>query len=402
MSDLKSRIEILAQAGFEEVVAMRRHLHQYPELSYKEHETGLYIAQKLTELGIEHVHGIAENGVVGLIYGKNPSKKVVALRADFDALPIVEANDVPYKSKREGVMHACGHDAHTASLLGVAKILMTLKDDFEGTIKLIFQPAEEKSPGGASIMIKEGVLENPVPDVIIGQHVHPPMEAGRVGMRPGIYMASCDELYMTVKGRGGHGAMPQECIDPVVITAQIIVALQQVVSRYGDPTIPSVVTFGKINSTGGATNIIPNEVKLEGTFRTLDEAWREKAHKRMRKIAVGIAESFGAACDFTIERGYPVLYNNEAATAKTWQFATEFLGESQVEHLPIRMTAEDFAYYSQQIPACFYRLGTGNKARGITSALHTNTFDIEENSLLTSIGTMAYIALRSLEEWENA
>jgi amidohydrolase len=224
------------------------------------------------------------------------------------------------------------------------------------------------------------------------------MEAGRVGMRSGIYMASCDELYMTVKGRGGHGAMPQDCIDPVVITAQIIVALQQVVSRYSDPTIPSVITFGKINSTGGATNIIPNEVKLEGTFRTLDEVWREKAHKRMRKIAVGIAEGFGAACDFTIERGYPVLRNDESATAKTWQFATEYLGENQVEQLPIRMTSEDFAFYSQHIPACFYRLGTGNKARGITSPLHTNTFDIEENSLLTSIGTMAYIAVRFLQE----
>ena len=395
---MKEKIESLAQAGFEEVVAMRRHLHQNPELSYQERKTGLFIAQKLADLGIEYTHGVAENGVVGLIKGKNPSKKVIALRADFDALPIQEINDVPYKSKNDGVMHACGHDAHTASLLGVAKILYELKDEFEGTIKLIFQPAEEQLPGGASIMIKEGVLQNPSPELIIGQHVHPPLEAGRIGMRPGIYMASTDELYVTVKGRGGHGAMPQDCLDPVVITAQIIVALQQIVSRLADPTIPSVLTFGKINSTGGATNIIPNEVKLEGTFRTLDEAWREKAHKRMRKVAVGIAEGFGAACDFTIVKGYPVLKNDEHITKKVWRYASEYLGESQIEHLPIRMTAEDFAYYSQEIPACFYRLGTGNKAMGITSPLHTNTFNIDENSLLTSIGTMAYIAIKTMNE----
>ncbi len=395
---MKEKIEILAKASFEEVVTMRRYLHQHPELSYEERETGLYIAQKLGEMGIEYVHGVATNGVVGLIHGKNPSKKIIALRADFDALPIQEINDVPYKSKYDGVMHACGHDAHTASLLGVAAILHQLKDEFEGTIKLIFQPAEEKLPGGASIMIKEGVLENPIPALIIGQHVYPSMEAGRVGLRSGIYMASTDEIYVTVKGRGGHGAMPQDCLDPVAITAQIIVALQQIVSRLANPTTPSVLTFGKINSTGGATNIIPNEVKMEGTFRTLDEEWREKAHKRMRKVAVGIAEGFGAACDFNIVRGYPVLKNDDKASAKVRQHCKEFLGESQVDELPIRMTAEDFAYYSQEIPACFYRLGTGNKALGITSALHTNTFDIDENSLLTSIGTMAYVAIRMLED----
>lgn len=397
MKNLKEKIAALAKANIENVVAMRRHMHQYPELSYEEKETGLYIAEQLRAMGIPFTHGIAENGVVGLIKGKNSDKKTIALRADFDALPITEANDVPYKSKREGVMHACGHDAHTASLLGVAKILDTLKEDFEGTIKLIFQPAEEKNPGGASIMIKEGVLENPAPSLIIGQHVHPPMSAGDIGMKPGIYMASSDELYITIKGRGGHGAMPQECIDPVAIAAQVIVSLQQIVSRLASPTMPSVLTFGKINSTGGATNIIPNEVKIEGTFRTLDEEWREKALKRMRKVAVGIVEGFGGACDFTISKGYPVLYNNEELTAKVWDLACEYLGEEHVQELPLRMTSEDFAYYSQQIPACFYRLGTGNKARGITSALHTSTFDIDEDSLLTSIGTMSYIAIRAME-----
>jgi amidohydrolase len=395
----KEKVKDLAKRYFGEVVAWRRHLHQYPELSFEEKETGKYIATQLAQLGIEFQHGIAENGVVGLIKGNNPDKKVIALRADFDALPISEANEVPYKSKYEGVMHACGHDAHTASLLGVAKILNELKEEFEGTVKLIFQPAEEKLPGGASLMIKEGVLDNPAPSLIIGQHVHPPMETGNIGMRAGVYMASTDEIYVTIKGRGGHGAMPQECLDPVVISAQIIVALQQLVSRFADPTIPSVLTFGKINSTGGATNVIPNEVKLEGTFRTMDEEWREKAHKRMRKIAIGIAEGYGAACDFIIVRGYPVLQNDASVTAKVWQYATDFLGEAHVEHLPIRMTAEDFAYYSQEIPACFYRLGTGNKIKGIgKSALHTTTFDIDEDSLLTSIGTMAYITLAILNE----
>lgn len=395
----KDKIKDLAKRYFDEVVAWRRHLHQYPELSFEEKETGIFIATQLTQLGIDFQHGIAENGVVALIKGKNPDKKIIALRADFDALPITEINDVPYKSKREGIMHACGHDVHTSSLLGVAKILNELKDEFEGTVKLIFQPAEEKLPGGASIMIKEGVLENPKPALIIGQHVHPPMEVGNIGMRPGVYMASTDEIYVTIKGRGGHGAMPQECLDPVAITAQIVVALQQIVSRFADPTTPSVLTFGKINSKGGATNIIPNEVRLEGTFRTMDEEWREKAHKRMRKIAIGIAEGYGAACEFNIIRGYPVLKNDEGITAKLWQYATDYLGQEHVEHLPIRMTAEDFAYYSQEIPACFYRLGTGNQAKGIgKSALHTNTFDIDEDSLLTSIGTMAYIAIAILNE----
>ncbi len=394
---LKQTIQQHAKTLAPEVVAMRRHLHQHPELSFQEVETGLYIAAQLAQLGIEYQHGIAQNGVVGLIKGKNPTKKVIALRADFDALPITEANEVPYKSKKEGVMHACGHDAHTASLLGVARILEMLKDEFEGTIKLIFQPAEEKLPGGASIMIKEGVLENPTPELIIGQHVHPPLEAGVVGMKSGIYMASTDELYLTVKGRGGHGAMPQECIDSVLIAAHIIVALQQVVSRHADPAMPSVLTLGKINSVGGATNIIPNEVKIEGTFRTLDETWRDKAHKRMRKIAQGIAESMGGVCKIEIQKGYPVLHNNPAITEAVRQYAKEYLGDENVVELPLRMTAEDFAYYSQVIPAAFYRLGTGNKARGITSALHTTTFDIDEDSLETSIGLMAWVAIKLLE-----
>jgi len=395
---LKEKIKDLAHLYFEEVVNIRRHLHQHPELSYEEVETGQFIAKKLKAYGIEHEHGCAENGVVALIKGKNPSKKIIALRADIDALPITEANDVPYKSKNEGIMHACGHDVHTSSLLGVAKILMELKNDFEGTIKLIFQPAEEKLPGGASIMIKEGVLENPKPISILGQHVHPPLEAGKIGLKGGMYMASADELSMTVTGKGGHGALPHESVDPIVITSHIIVALQQIVSRNANPTTPTVLTFGKINSDGGATNIIPNSVKVIGTFRTMNEEWRVDAHQRMKKMATSIAEGMGGVCNFEIAKGYPFLVNNEELTEKTRMAAVEYLGKENVVELPIRMTAEDFSYYSQEMPACFYRLGTGNKAKGITSPVHTNTFDIDESALELSIGLMTWLAIRELQE----
>ena len=393
---MKEQIQRLAQQYHAEVVANRRHLHANPELSFQEVKTGQFVAAQLAAMGVAYQHGIADNGVVALIKGKNPRKRVIALRGDMDALPILEANNVPYKSQNEGVMHACGHDVHTSSLLGTVKILHELRDKFEGTVKCIFQPGEEKLPGGASIMIKEGVLLKPKPQSIFGQHVHPPLRAGMIGLCPGIYMASADEIYVTVKGRGGHGAMPQECIDPVMITAQILVALQQIVSRYGDPGIPSVLTFGKMNTTGGATNIIPNEVKLEGTFRTMNEKWRMDAHKRMKKIAESMAKSMGGACDFNIIKGYPVLHNNEKLTARTKKWAIEFLGKDKVVDLPKRMTAEDFAYFSQVMPACFYRLGTGNPERGITAPIHTDTFDIDESALETGVGLMAWLAVQEL------
>lgn len=394
---MKEQILLLARQYHAEVVANRRHLHAHPELSFQEVQTGKYVASKLAELGIDYKHGIAGNGVVALIKGKNPKKRIVALRGDMDALPIREANIVPYKSQNEGVMHACGHDVHTSSLLGTVRILHELRDRFEGTVKCIFQPGEEKLPGGASIMIREGVLENPKPASIFGQHVHPPLRAGMIGLKPGIYMASSDEIYVTVKGRGGHGAMPQECIDPVAIAAQLIVSLQQIVSRYADPAVPSVLTFGKINSSGGATNVIPNEVKIEGTFRTMHEKWRAEAHKRMKKMAESIAKSMGAACIFNIVRGYPVLQNHEALTTRTRKWAIEYLGNDKVVDLPLRMTAEDFAYFSQVMPACFYRLGTGNPERGITSPIHTDTFDVDESALETGVGLMAWLAIKELE-----
>ncbi|MEZ2337474.1 M20 family metallopeptidase [Mucilaginibacter sp. RCC_168] len=391
---IKEQIQELSHKIFNDVVANRRHLHTNPELSFHEQKTSAFVAGKLDELGLTY-EKMADTGLVALIKGDLPSDKVVALRADMDALPITEANDVPYKSQNVGVMHACGHDAHTSSLLGTARILTELKSQFAGTVKLIFQPAEEKLPGGASLMIKEGVLENPKPQAVLGQHVMPLIDAGKVGFRAGKYMASTDELYVTVKGKGGHGAQPQQNIDPVIITAHILTALQQVVSRFADPKSPSVLSFGKVIANG-ATNVIPNEVYLEGTFRTMDEKWREEAHKRMKKMAEGIAESMGGSCDFNIMRGYPFLINEEVLTAATRGHAEDYLGKENVLDLDIWMAAEDFAYYSQVADSCFYRLGTRNESRGITSSVHTPTFDVEEDAFKISTGLMAYLAIKQL------
>lgn len=392
---LKDRIKSLAQAYKQEVIDLRRHLHSHPELSFKEFQTAAFVAEKLKEIGITEIESKATTGWSALIRGKNPEKKVVALRADMDALPIIEANEVSYKSQNPGVMHACGHDAHTASLLGAAKILNEVRDQFEGTIKLIFQPGEEIIPGGASLMIKDKVLENPRPQYILGQHVMPMIPAGKVGFRSGLYMASADELYLTIKGKGGHGAMPETFIDPVLIAAHLLVALQQIVSRVANPKIPSVLSFGRVEALG-ATNIIPNEVKIQGTFRTLDEAWRAKAHQKMRQIAEGIVEGMGGQLDFEIRKGYPFLKNNPELTARSVDAARDYLGAENVLDLDIWMAAEDFAYFSQEIDGCFYRLGTRNEARGITSGVHTPTFDIEEEALEIGSGLMAWLAVSEL------
>lgn len=392
---LKEQIKSLAQRYKQEVVACRRHLHAHPELSFEEHATAAYVAEKLKEMGITELESKASTGWTALIKGKNPEKRVVALRADMDALPIVEANDVPYKSQNPGVMHACGHDAHTASLLGAAKILNELKGEFEGTVKLIFQPGEERIPGGASLMIQDKVLENPRPHAIIGQHVMPMIPAGKVGFRSGLYMASTDELYLSITGKGGHGAMPETFIDPVLISAHLIVALQQVVSRVANPKMPTVLSFGRVEALG-ATNIIPNEVKLQGTFRTLDEAWRAQAHEKMKQIAQGIVEGMGGSLDFEIRKGYPSLKNNPALTGRSVQAAKTYLGEENVLDLDIWMAAEDFAFFSQEIDGCFYRLGTRNESRGIVSGVHTPTFDIEEDALEIGAGLMAWLAVSEL------
>ncbi len=392
---LLEKIKSKSEEQFNSIVELRRHLHQHPELSFHEHNTSAFVAKQLEQTGVSYQDKIADTGLVAIIEGKNPTKKIIALRADMDALPIQEANDVPYKSVNVGVMHACGHDVHTSSLLGVAKILNDLKNEFEGTVKLIFQPAEEKLPGGASLMIKEGVLENPRPSGIIGQHVMPLIETGKVGFRSGVYMASTDELYVTVKGKGGHGAMPHLNIDPVLITSHIIVALQQIVSRVANPTMPSVLSFGKVIANG-ATNVIPNEVYLEGTFRTLDEKWRSEAHIRMKAMAEQMAVAMGGTCEFIIKRGYPALINEEKITVRSRGYAVEYLGKENVLDLDIWMAAEDFAFYSQVTDACFYRLGTRNEAKGIISSVHTPTFDIDENALKIGMGLMAYMAVREL------
>ena len=394
MSDLKQAVKKLAADFTPDVVALRRHLHAHPELSFQEFKTAAFVKQQLEQLGLQPV-SMATTGLVALIEGRNPGKKTVALRADMDALPITEQNEVPYKSQNPGVMHACGHDVHTSSLLGTARILHQLRDQFEGTVKLIFQPGEELLPGGASLMIREGALENPAPQAMFGQHVFPLLPAGKVGVRPGMYMASADELYLTVKGRGGHGAMPEVNIDPVIITAHILLALQQIVSRHASPKIPTVLSFGKVLAEG-ATNIIPNEVKVEGTFRTMNEDWRAQAHVKMKQMAEQMAEAMGGSCEFEVRKGYPFLQNAPELTRRMKAQAIDFLGADQVVDLDLYMTAEDFAYYTQQVDACFYRLGTRNESQGKTSSVHTPTFDIDEQALETGMGLMAWVALSEL------
>lgn len=395
MNGLKDSIKKYAADYLQEVVAIRRHLHMNPELSFREFETANFIVAKLEEYGIPYQSGVAKTGIVALIEGKDPKSRVVALRADMDALPLSEKNEVPYRSENEGVMHACGHDAHMACLIGAARILQEIKEELHGTIKLIFQPSEEYYPGGAKVMIEEGVLENPEPDVIFGQHVFPELDAGKVGMRPGKYMASTDEVHITVKGRGGHAAIPDKVIDPVLIASHIVVALQQIVSRKSSPTMPTVVSFGRIIGDG-KTNIIPDEVQLDGIIRTFDEKWRKEIKEEIIRIACGIAESMGAGCDVDIEQGYPALVNDEELTQRAWSYALEYLGEENVEALEMRMTAEDFAYFARKKPACFFRLGTRNEKKGIVSNLHSATFDIDENGLETGMGIMAWFAVSEL------
>ena len=389
------RVKELAANYSDEVVAIRRHLHQHPELSFVEFETSKYIQSKLDEWGITYEAGMVKTGIVVLVEGNNPSKKVIALRADIDALPIQEENNFPYRSVNDGVMHACGHDLHTSSLLGVVKILNELKSEFEGTVKCLFQPGEERLPGGASLMIKEGILENPKPEIVFGQHVYPDLPCGKVGFRPGIYMASADELYVTVHGKGGHGALPHKNVDPVLITSHIMVALQQVVSRQAKPDVPTVLSFGKVVANG-STNVIPAKVELEGTFRTFNEEWRAEAHEKMVKMAKSIAESMGGTCDFEVRKGYPFLVNDEHVTLRAKKVAQQFLGEENVVDLDLRMTAEDFSYYSQEMPGCFYRLGTARPEEQKVSGLHTSTFNLDENAIELGVGLMAAMAIEEL------
>jgi amidohydrolase len=389
------KIKSLSRQYAVDAVANRRHLHANPELSFYEHKTARFVADQLTALGLSPEEGIAGTGVVAMIKGRNPDSRVIGLRADMDALPIIEANDVPYKSKVEGVMHACGHDVHTSSLLGTARILTELREEFEGTVKLVFQPAEEKAPGGASLMIREGVLENPRPAGMLGQHVAPSIPVGKIGFREGMYMASTDELYLTVKGKGGHGAAPDQVVDPVLMASHIIVALQQIISRFRKPSNPSVLSFGRFIADG-VTNVIPNEVTIQGTWRCMDEEWRQDGLTRMIKMATGMAEAMGGSCEFEVVKGYPFLKNHPELTRRVKSDAVAYMGAENVIDLDLWMAGEDFAFYSQVVDSCFYRLGTRNEARGIISGVHTPTFDIDEHALEIGPGLMSWLAIQEL------
>lgn len=394
---LQGLIKNLAGQVQAEVKAIRHHLHAHPELSFQEKETSAFIASILDKHGITYTTGWAGFGIVATIQGGKPGKHV-GLRGDMDALPIEEKNDADYKSKNPGIMHACGHDVHTSCVLGAGIILQQIREHIPGKVTLLFQPGEEKLPGGANMMIKEGVLEKTGMDAIIAQHVYPSMETGKVGFKSGLYMASADEVYLTVQGKGGHAAMPQDNVDTLLLAAHILVNLQDIVARKAHPATPTVLSFGKINSDGGATNVIPDTVRIEGTFRTMDETWRVNAHDWITKISQDTAAAFGGRCDVRIDVGYPCLINDPVLTESARNAAKEYLGAENTEELPLRMTSEDFSFFSQHIPVTFYRLGTGNRSKGITSPVHTPTFDIDEAALQTGCGLMAWIAVNRLTE----
>lgn len=385
---IAKRIKELAASYAPDIIAIRHHLHAHPELSYKEFETSAFVRRQLDAYGIPWKI-MADTGVVGIIEGRNPSSRVIALRADMDALPIHEENQVPYRSVHAGVMHACGHDVHTSCLLGAARILSETREEWEGTVKLIFQPGEERNPGGASIMIREGVLESPKPSCIVGMHVNPQLETGKLSFRGGKVMASADEIYITVSGKGGHAAAPHNTTDVILVASHIVVGLQQIVSRNNNPFSPSVLSICAFNG-GYTTNVIPNEVKLMGTFRAMDEQWRFKAHELIRRHVEAIGEGMGAEVDLTIDVGYPNVYNDENLHEIAMASAKAYMGDDLVEETELRMGAEDFGYYSQLVPGCFFRLGTGNVAKGITSGVHTPTFNIDENAIEIGMGMMAY------------
>ena len=388
--DIADRIKDLSSQYFNQIVEIRRHLHSFPELSFEEVKTSAFICSKLEESGIPYKTGFKSGyGIVAWIDGKAPGR-VIALRADMDALPVKELNDVTYCSKEEGKMHACGHDAHMACLLGAAMILSELRDEFTGRIKFVFQPAEERIPGGAKLMLEENVLAPDEPEIMIAQHVFPDLESGLCGFREGMYMASSDEIFITIKGRGGHAALPDKLIDPVTVSAHVIVALQNITSRFAPPAIPTVLSFGKITANG-AVNVIPDQVNMEGTFRTMNEDWRMRAHELIAQICNNTASSFGASAEIEIRRGYPVLYNNPAATSKARNLAEKFLGKTNVIELDVRMTAEDFAYFALKYPSFMYRLGTAEAGKPSFS-LHNSRFNVDENSLRTGMGLLAWLA----------
>jgi amidohydrolase len=382
-----------AEELFEKVRSYREHLHRFPELSYEEFETMAFVSKILTEHNIPHHTGVGKTGVVALIKSQKHSEEhCIGLRADLDALPIQEENEVSYRSQVEGKMHACGHDVHTAILLGTAIILESIKDQLPQAVKLIFQPGEEKNPGGATLMIKDGALESPRVTELYALHVFPDLETGKLGFKEGIYMASCDEIHLTIHGKGGHGATPHECVDPITIGANIVLQLQQIVSRKCDPKIPCVLTFGHFEALG-ATNIIPSKAKLKGTFRTMNEPWRAEALSLIEEQIRSIAQSQGATVELEISKGYPYLENDPNTTQKLRSKAEAFFGSEKIVDLPIRLTSEDFSYYSHEVPVCFFRLGVRNEERGITYGVHHPKFDIDERALVTGMQAMCMAVL---------
>lgn len=390
-----NQIKTLANRFYPDVVEWRRWLHRHPELSQQEFNTMNFVAERLRSFGLEPRTGIGGTGCVAMIRGSvEPDSRCVALRADYDALPLTETTDLPFASENPGVMHACGHDMHTASLLGAARILAALRPQLRGSVMLIFEPSEELYPGGARMMMDDGLFAERMPDEIYAFHCLPEMDCGYVGMRKGKYMASTDELYWTVKGRGGHGATPHLSVDPILIASHIVVALQQLVSRNASPMMPTTLSFGKFNANG-RTNIIPDEVKMEGIIRTFDEQWRLDCHERIRRMSEGIAESMGGSCDLFIDYGYPYVFNDDACTQRVHDNAEAYLGADKVQWLDMRMTAEDFAFFAQKIPACYFRVGVHIPGTPFFN-LHRPNLIIDERSLEIAAGLMAYNAAQAL------
>ncbi len=394
---LPDHIRRRADELYADVLTIRRHLHAHPELSFREFNTVSFVEEQLQKIGITDIKRIAGTGLVAHIQGREPASKCIALRADMDALPISEENDIPYVSQNAGVMHACGHDVHTSCLLGAARILHEMRDQFTGTIKLLFQPGEESHPGGASIMIEEGALKAPVPQAIFGLHVFPNLPSGTVGFRPGRYMASADEIYITIHGKGGHAAQPHQTVDPIAIAALVITGLQQIIARKCDPMSPSVLTFGKI-AGGFATNVIPEKVELLGTFRAMDEKWRYEAHKWIKDFTEQTCAAYGATATVEIPIGYPVLFNDPPLTDKATSWAAIYAGAGNVHPLEMRMGAEDFAFYTHHVPGCFFRIGTNRNNTEYTTPVHNPRFNVDEESLKTGMGMMAWLALNAIAE----
>lgn len=390
--ELMSKILAVSKSIQSDLVAIRQHLHQHPELSFEEFQTSEFLKNQLKNAGISFVDGWVKTGILATVDGFE-SGKTVALRGDMDALPIQEENQVSYASVNSNVMHACGHDVHSACLIGAGLILQRLKDYFKGTVQLVFQPGEEKLPGGAKLMLEAGLFEKQAPEAMFALHVFPQLPAGHLGFRSGMYMASTDELYFTVRGKGGHAAMPHQVKDPVLAASAFVVELQQIASRLAPPTTPTVLSIGKMQTNGGATNVIPDEVRLEGTFRTMDEQWRAEAHQHIERIALSVGSAHGVTIVTDIRKGYPVLSNDKALTDRAQLAAEAMWGTDKIHPLEMRMTAEDFAWFAQEFPACFFRLGTNSPEGKYSAGVHTSNFDIDENAIAVGAATMAWLAI---------